>query len=151
MSRTALLLGLMFLGNIGCDSAATPSAQKSSSRTGTVAPSDAGPHYSKQLSEASFEADVLKSPQVVMVDCWAPWCGPCVQLGPTIEEVAKEFEGRAVVGKLNVDEAGSIAQRYQISLIPTLLFFKNGEVVDQLVGPDSKEVITAKLTELIAQ
>jgi thioredoxin 1 len=87
----------------------------------------------------------------VLVDAWAPWCGPCLKLGPTIEELAEEYEGRAVVGKLNVDEASDIARQYNISSIPALLFFRNGKEVDRIEGIQPKAEIAARLDLLIGQ
>jgi thioredoxin 1 len=102
-----------------------------------------------QLNDQNLDAIVLKSPKPVLVDFWAPWCGPCKMLGPVVEELAKEFDGRAVVAKLNTDDSPQAAARYNISAIPTLLFFKGGQVVDQLVGVNSKKDIKAKLDGLL--
>ena len=82
-----------------------------------------------QLSDSGFEKDVLKSSKPVLVDFWAPWCGPCRMLGPIVEEVAKEYAGKVVVGKMNTDENPDTASRYNISAIPTMLLFKGGQVV----------------------
>jgi thioredoxin 1 len=98
-----------------------------------------------QLSDVGFETEVLKATLPVLVDCWAPWCGPCRMLGPVVDELAGEYAGKAVIGKLNTDENPGTASRYNISSIPTLLFFKGGQVVDQLVGVHSKRDIKAKL------
>lgn len=111
---------------------------------------DSGEHYAAVFTSDSFQQDVLNSSQVVLVDCWAPWCGPCLQLGPTIEELAREYEGKAVVGKLNVDDAQEISREYEISGIPALLFFKGGQEVDRLVGVQPKSEIAAKLDSLIS-
>ena len=102
-----------------------------------------------QLTDAAFEKEVLKSTQPVLVDFWAPWCGPCRMLGPLVEEISAEYSGKAVVGKMNTDENPEVASRYNISAIPTMLFFKGGEVVDQLVGVHSKGDIKAKLDSLL--
>lgn len=102
------------------------------------------------FTDQSFDAEVLKSPMPVLVDCWAEWCGPCRVLGPIIGEIAKEMEGQHVkVGKLNVDENPTTAQQYQIMSIPTLLFFKGGQVVAQMIGVQPKEKIKEKLTSLM--
>ncbi len=90
---------------------------------------DSGPHAYMDVNSASFEEVVLNSDQPVMVDFWATWCGPCKQIAPTIAQVADEYDGKVVVAKLDIDEAGDVAERYGITAIPTLIFFKNGEEV----------------------
>ncbi|WP_371851070.1 thioredoxin [Schleiferia thermophila] len=100
-----------------------------------------------ELNETNFEELVLKSDKPVLVDFWAEWCGPCRVIAPTIEELAKDYEGKAVVGKLNVDNNMSIASKFGIRNIPTLLIFKNGEVVDKHVGVASKNVLADKLNK----
>lgn len=102
-----------------------------------------------QLTDASFKKEVLEASQPVLVDLWAPWCGPCRMLGPIVEELAQEYAGRAVVGKLNTDENGDTAAAYRVSAIPTLLFFKGGKLVEQLVGVQPKAAIKAKLDSLL--
>lgn len=100
-----------------------------------------------ELNETNFEELVLKSDKPVLVDFWAEWCGPCRVIAPTIEELAKDYAGKAVVGKLNVDNNMSIASKFGIRNIPTLLIFKNGEVVDKHVGVASKNVLAEKLNK----
>jgi len=102
-----------------------------------------------QLSDNGFEKDVLKSAKPVLVDFWAPWCGPCRMLGPIVEEIAKEYAGKVVVGKMNTDENPDTASRYNISAIPTMLLFKGGQVVEQMVGVHSKKDIKEKLDALL--
>lgn len=92
---------------------------------------------------------VLKSSSVVVVDFWATWCGPCRMLAPTVEEVSELMEGKAVVAKCNVDEAREVALKYRIMSIPTLIYFKNGEVVDKTVGVVSKDDIVSKINSLL--
>ncbi|HID25881.1 MAG TPA: thioredoxin [Thermoplasmata archaeon] len=83
----------------------------------------------------------------VVVDCWAPWCGPCKMIAPVIEELAKEMKGRVVFTKLNVDENQATAMKYQIMSIPTLLVFKNGKLVDKIIGAIPRETLKQKLKE----
>ena len=100
------------------------------------------------VSEGNFDAEVLKSEQPVLVDFWAPWCGPCVQLSPLIDEIANAKVGVAKVAKVNVDDNQQLAVKYRINSIPALLFFKGGEVKDQMVGRAPKADIVAKLEAL---
>lgn len=101
------------------------------------------------LTDETFDQEVLKAPEPVLVDFWAPWCGPCRMLAPVLEEVAKEYAGKVRVAKLNTDEHPNAATRYKISAIPTLLFFKAGKPVEQLVGVHSKAEIKKHLDSLI--
>jgi thioredoxin 1 len=102
-----------------------------------------------ELTESNFSETVLKSDKPVLVDFWAEWCGPCRIIGPVVEELSKEYDGKAVIGKVNVDEHGSIAAQFGIRNIPTLLIFKGGEVVDKQVGVVPKHVLAQKLEAAI--
>ena len=103
-----------------------------------------------EFTDSNFEELVLKSDKPVLVDFWAEWCGPCRMVGPVVEEIAMEYEGKAVVGKLNVDNNPQIATKYGIRSIPTILFLKNGEVVDRSVGAVPKAALATKLQGQLA-
>ena len=103
-----------------------------------------------ELTDNNFEELVLKSDKPVMVDFWAEWCGPCRMVGPVVEELGKEYEGKAVVGKLNVDNNAQVSMKYGIRSIPTILFFKNGELVDRSVGAVPKAQLAQKLDGQLA-
>jgi len=98
-----------------------------------------------EITNSNFDELVLNSDKPVLVDFWAEWCGPCRMVGPVVEELSNDYAGRAVVGKLNVDEHGDIAGRFGIRNIPTLLVFKGGQVVDKQVGVAPKNVLAAKI------
>ena len=100
-------------------------------------------------SDANFEQDVLKSDVPVLLDFWAPWCGPCKMVGPIIDELATEYEGKVIIGKCDVDENGDVAAEYGIRNIPTVLFFKNGELVDKQVGSAPKSAYVAKIEAIL--
>ena len=102
-----------------------------------------------QVTDASFDEVVLKSDKPVLVDFWATWCGPCRMLGPVIEELATEYEGRVVVGKVDVDNNQEFAAKYGVRNIPTVLVFKDGEVVGRQVGVAPKKIYTAALDSLL--
>lgn len=103
----------------------------------------------QEITDAQFEQEVLQSNVPVLVDFWAPWCGPCKVLGPIVEELAKDNEGKPVkIVKLNIDENPENPSKYGVMSIPTLIFFKGGQPVEQLVGVQDKAVLQAKLDEL---
>jgi len=97
-----------------------------------------------EITDANFE-EIIKSEQPILVDFWAEWCGPCKMIGPVVEEIAGDYEGKAVVGKVDVDSNPNVAAKFGIRSIPTLLFFKNGEIVDKQVGAVPKTVLAQKL------
>ena len=101
-----------------------------------------------ELTDSTFTEFVQNNPFVV-VDCWAPWCGPCLMVAPIIEELAKEYAGKIVFGKLNVDENPITASRYQIMSIPTLLVFRNGKLVATIIGAMPKEMLEARITRFL--
>ena len=98
-----------------------------------------------EVTDANFDSDVLKSDKPVLVDFWDAWCGPCRAIAPIVEELAGEYKDRVTVGKMDVDRNGATAMRYKVTGIPTLLVFKGGQVVEQLVGYRSKDDITKAL------
>jgi thioredoxin 1 len=98
-----------------------------------------------ELTDANFDEKVLNSNKPVLVDFWAEWCGPCRMVGPVVEELSKDYDGKAVVGKVNVDNNPGVSAKFGIRNIPTILFFKNGEIVDKQVGAVPKSVLAAKI------
>ncbi|HKI90466.1 MAG TPA: thioredoxin [Draconibacterium sp.] len=102
-----------------------------------------------EITDANFEELVVNSDKPVMIDFWAVWCGPCRMIAPIVEEMSGEYEGKAIIGKVDVDSNPNVAMKYGIRNIPTVLFVKNGEVADKQVGAAPKQVFTAKLDALI--
>lgn len=102
-----------------------------------------------ELTDSNFEEVVLKSDKPVMVDFWAEWCGPCRLVGPLVEEIGEEYEGKVVVGKVDVDSNPAIASRFGIRNIPTILYFKDGKVADKQVGAVPKAKLVSKLEPLL--
>ena len=102
-----------------------------------------------ELTDANFEQIALQSDQPVMIDFWAEWCGPCRMVGPIVEEIHGDYEGKAVIAKVNVDENPNISAKFGIRNIPTIIFLKNGELVDKSVGAVPKNVLTDKMDNLL--
>ena len=100
-----------------------------------------------EITDANFEEIVLKSDKPVLIDFWAEWCGPCRMVGPVVEEISKEYNGKALVGKVNVDHNPGISTKYGIRNIPALLYFKDGEIVDKQIGAVPKSVLAEKLAK----
>jgi thioredoxin 1 len=105
--------------------------------------------YSVEITDANFDELVIKSDKPVLVDFWAEWCGPCIALGPTIEELAQEYEGRFLVAKMDVDRNANVPMQFGIRNIPTMIFFKNGQPVDKVVGKGAKSVLVEKMNSLL--
>lgn len=101
-----------------------------------------------EVTDATFKEMIHEHPLVV-VDCWAPWCGPCYMVAPVIEEMARDYAGKILFGKLNVDENQEVAMQYQIMSIPTLLVFKNGKLVDRIVGAMPRQTLEPKITRYL--
>jgi len=101
------------------------------------------------FTDSNFDTEVLQADKLSVIDFWAPWCGPCLALGPTIETLAKEYDGKVNVGKVNVDENPQLSINYGITSIPAVLFIKNGQVVDKQVGAAPKSVFEKKIQQHI--
>jgi len=102
------------------------------------------------VTDSNFQSEVIDSDQPVLVDFWAEWCGPCKMIGPVLDQLSGEIEGQAKICKVNVDEARELAVKYNVKSIPLLLFFKNGEVKDQIVGANvTKDMLKQKLLSLV--
>jgi thioredoxin 1 len=113
----------------------------------SVAPEKRGTAFNKpvEMTDATFKEMILNHPFVV-VDCWAPWCGPCRMVAPIIEELSRDYAGKILFGKLNVDENREVSMQYDIMSIPTLLVFKNGKLVDTIIGAMPRQTLEQKIT-----
>lgn len=100
-----------------------------------------------EITDANFEAEVSQSALPVLVDFWATWCGPCMQLSPTIDALATEFSGKVKIGKVNIDQNRALPVKYRVNAIPTLMIFKGGQLVETMQGAQSKDKLTAMLTK----
>ncbi len=145
---------------VTCDKCGTRNRVEASSRAGRIAKcgkcgnvltataQPASPAKPVVVTDQNFAQEILNSSGVVMLDCWAPWCGPCRMIGPIMEQLAAEAEGRYRVAKLNVDDNPQTASQFQIQSIPTMLLFKNGKLIDRLIGAHPKQTIVAKLAQI---
>lgn len=106
-------------------------------------------HKPVDINDATFDSEVLSNPGPVLVDCWAPWCGPCRMVGPVLEQLSSEYAGRIKIAKLNVDDNPQIASRYAIRSIPTMLLFNRGEMINSMVGALPKEEIVRRIKPLL--
>jgi thioredoxin 2 len=102
-----------------------------------------------QVSDAEFDTQVMAAPMPVLVDCWAPWCGPCHAVAPVLEELANRYAGRVKIVKLNLDDNPGVGSRFGISSVPTLMLVKNGQVMETLVGAQPKEILEAAIERYI--
>lgn len=102
-----------------------------------------------EFTDANFETEVIQSDKPVLVDFWAPWCGPCKMIAPIVEEIASEYADKIKVGKLNTDDNQQTAAKFGVMSIPTLMIFKGGEAVERIVGAQAKETLTAKIDAVI--
>lgn len=127
----------------------TDTAQLTNSNETKSEKTPTGPSTPVDISDASFDNMVLKSDKVVVVDFWATWCGPCKMIAPHMKELASEYSGKIIVGKLDVDKNKITAQKYQISAIPIVMIFKNGQMVEKIVGAMPKSEYKAKIDKVL--
>lgn len=102
-----------------------------------------------EITDASFKSEVTDSPVPVLVDFWAPWCGPCKMIAPVLEEIAQEYEGKAKIVKINIDDNQNIAAQFGVRSIPTLILFKNGNEVEKIIGAQGKDKLTALIDSVL--
>jgi thioredoxin 1 len=103
-----------------------------------------------EFTDTNFDSEVIKSDKPVLVDFWAPWCGPCKMIAPIVEEISAEYAGKLKVGKVNTDDNQKVASDYGVMSIPTLMIFKNGEVVERIIGAQPKAALTDKIKAVLA-
>ena len=103
-----------------------------------------------EISDQTFDQEVINSATPVLIDFWAPWCGPCKMIAPIVAEISKEYAGKLKVGKLNTDDNQNVAVRYGVMSIPTVMIFKNGEMVARIVGAQPKQALTGKIDAVLA-
>lgn len=104
----------------------------------------------KTVTEATFEQDVIKNERPILVDLWAPWCGPCIAMEPALKELSTQFEGKVDIAKLNVDENPALAQSLDVMSIPNMILFKNGKPVDRIIGLTAKDKVASIMTAALA-
>jgi thioredoxin 1 len=102
-----------------------------------------------EITDANFEEEVIRSDRPVLIDFWAPWCGPCKMVAPIVEEISHDYDGKLKVGKVNTDDNQQISAKYGIMSIPTLMIFKDGEVVERIIGAQPKDALTPKIDAVI--
>lgn len=124
---------------------ANPQPAKQELREKTIAVTHINNGDTEEFTDANFQKKVLSADKLTLVDFWATWCGPCRAMGPVVEDLAKEYSGKVNVGKLNVDQNPNVCQKYNVTSIPTILFVKNGKVVDRVVGVYPKSRLEKKI------
>jgi thioredoxin 1 len=148
MKRSIYGVLLLALVAIGCNDAGQSPTDNTGQPTST---STDATHHAIAVDDATFSDTVLASEQPILVDFWAPWCGPCQELTPIVEQIAAEYEGRVTVVKVNVDDAPKVMAQYDVTAIPTLVFLQDGEVVESIEGVESKRRLTQKLDAMLAE
>lgn len=145
--KTALAVSAIMMAALvtGCGDAPTPTTRQAPEGSEASDAQGSEAHATVKLTSGNFATTVTESEGVVLVDFWATWCGPCIELAPTVEAVATKYQGKVTVGKLDIDQEGELASKFGIQSIPTLIVFKNGKPVDQIVGLVPQAKIEAAL------